>query len=82
MVSQHPKLRSIVLRAAYWGVLGRLGGKAGSKGLLHPSLPTGTILLHSIFSPNPLPPMQPPQPLPSASHTPPLLFSGTQGTSG
>lgn len=77
-----PKLRNIVLRAAYWRVLEGLGGKAGSKGLLNSSLPTGTILLHSIFSPNPLPPMQLPQHPPSSAHAPPVLFRGTQGTSG
>lgn len=50
-----PKLRSIVIRAAYWGVLEGLRGKAGSRSLLQPSLLAGTMLLHSIFSPNPLP---------------------------
>lgn len=43
------------LRAVYWGALEGLGGKAGSEGLLHPPLPTETIPLHSITSPNPLP---------------------------
>lgn len=73
-------LGASVLSAVYWGALEGLGGKAGSEGLLHPRLPTGTILLHSIISPNPFLPTQPPQPLPSTPHVPPLLFSGTQGT--
>lgn len=61
MVSQHPGTGTTAqehhAQGCLLGALEGLGGKAGSKDLLHPSLSTGTALLHSISSPNPLPSM-------------------------